>query len=412
VRIITKKQPSQIGYVNAIDNCLTVINSKKSYFRNVHQFFYHRKVNSNLPRYSKRFAVFAFICVGFFACNKDEVTGIQEPPELESLVKFDLSRVPYDSLSTYNFFDGLMSDQEPAYGVIPYDLITTLFTDYAHKHRFVWMPDSVSATYNSDNEVLNFPDGTVLIKSFYYDHVQPADETKIIETRLLIKVNGNWEFANYIWNSDQTAATLNLVGDNVDLSWIDENDISRDTRYRIPSEAECLNCHKINLEPIPIGPKPQNLNRDLMYEDGTMNQLQKWKDLGLISGNIPALIETIVNWEDDSNSLQSRVRAYVDVNCSHCHANEKHCDYRAPRFAWSETTDPANLGICVVPDDIPIQQLTHIVSSGNIPRSALHYRLNSTDETVRMPLLGRTLVHEEAVQLIEQWINTLNPPCN
>ena len=143
-----------------------------------------------------------------------------------------------------------------------------------------------------------------------------------------------------------------------------------------------------------------------------MNQLQKWHDLGMISGSIPNSIETVVDWTNGSESLQDRVRAYLDMNCSHCHADQKHCDYRAPRFAWIETTDPANLGICIEPDETPLPQHTHIISSGNIPRSALYYRINSTDETVRMPLLGRTIVHEEAVQLIEQWINSLDPPCN
>ena len=36
----------------------------------------------------------------------------------------------------------------------------------------------------------------------------------------------------------------------------------------------------------------------------------------------------------------------------------------------------------------------------------------ASEESVRMPLLGRTLVHEEGVQLFEEWINSLTPPCN
>lgn len=369
-------------------------------------------MNLTFSKYSLPLAGLAIISFGWFSCTKVEVTGIQEPPKPESPVTFETSKVPYDSLSTYGFFEGAMSDQNPVYGVIPYDLITPLFTDYALKHRFIWMPDSVSATFGEDHEILNFPDGTALIKTFYYDRVQPNNETRILETRLLIKINGAWEFANYVWNEDQTEATLDLVGSNVDLSWIEDNGTARSTNYRIPSDAECLNCHKVNLEPIPIGPKPQNLNRELIYEEGSLNQLEKWKDIGYLSGSIPCNIETVADWKDESQPLESRVRAYLDINCSHCHANERHCDYRAPRFAWSETTDPANLGICVVPEDIPISQLTHIVSRGKPPKSALHYRISSTDETVRMPLLGRTIVHEEAVQLIEQWINSLNPPCN
>jgi hypothetical protein len=39
------------------------------------------------------------------------------------------------------------------------------------------------------------------------------------------------------------------------------------------------------------------------------------------------------------------------------------------------------------------------------------HRMGATDEAVRMPLLGRSVVHEEAVELITTWINSLNPPC-
>ena len=349
-----------------------------------------------------------------FACTKDKATEPQpEDPHVHSPVIFDPALVPYDSLSTYNLFEGVMADQNPVYGVLPYELINPLFTDYAHKYRFIWMPDSVSAHYNGDENIFDFPDGTVLIKSFYYDHVQPNDETRILETRLLYRTNGIWHFANYVWNTDQTEATMDLNGSYVDLEWLDDNNQQRSAIYRIPSDAECLTCHKDeNTSPIPIGPKPQNLNKDLFYTEGAKNQLQKWEEFGYISGGYPSNIETVADWGNTSLSLEDRVRGYLDINCAHCHSDDRHCSYRVPRFAWGESNDTTLLGICVIPDEFPLPQYTHIVSRGNIARSVMHYRLNTTDETVRMPLLGRTIIHDEAVQLIEQWITTLDPPCN
>jgi len=82
------------------------------------------------------------------------------------------------------------------------------------------------------------------------------------------------------------------------------------------------------------------------------------------------------------------------------------------RFAFSETSDPVNLGVCVEPDEVIEPQLTHIVASGNIHRSVLYYRISSTNEAERMPLLGRTIVHEEARAMIQEWIEGLSPPCN
>jgi hypothetical protein len=56
--------------------------------------------------------------------------------------------------------------------------------------------------------------------------------------------------------------------------------------------------------------------------------------------------------------------------------------------------------------------MTYIVARGNAARSMLHFRMSSNDEAVRMPLMGRTIVHQEAVDMIATWINTMPVPCN
>ncbi|HEY0976588.1 MAG TPA: hypothetical protein VGE21_03890, partial [Flavobacteriales bacterium] len=311
-----------------------------------------------------------------------------------------------------NFFSGPMKDQQPVQGVLPYDVITPLFTDYAHKKRFVWMPSGTQATYAGDHVTLDFDDGAVLIKTFYYDHVQPSDATRIIETRLLFKVNGEWKFADYIWNAEQTEAVLDLEGSVTSIAWTDDNGTPRSTDYRIPSHAECVTCHKKDGLPSPIGPKPQNLRMDRTYTEGTMDQLSKWVEMGYLTDAVPSEIVSTVRWDDPSQDLTDRVRSYVDMNCSHCHSATGYCNYRPMRFAFNETTDPANLGVCVEPHDIPDPVLTYIVARGNAERSVVSYRMHATAENMRMPLLGRTLVHEEGVALIDEWIESLDPPCN
>ena len=151
------------------------------------------------------FIISLIVCLTIFSCTSDDYyTPIPEPQEIEpeeiSPVIFDIAEVPYQTLSDYNFFDGDLKDLSPVYGVLPYDLNSSLFSDYAKKKRFVWMPDDVSAAYVNDYSPLNFPIGTVLIKNFYYNNFQPANDTKIIETRLMINKADGWIFANYIWN--------------------------------------------------------------------------------------------------------------------------------------------------------------------------------------------------------------------
>lgn len=347
--------------------------------------------------------LFLSLFITLTSCGDDEEYKKVSP------VQLDLNAVPYPKLSDYKFFEGEMKNQKPVYKVLPYDLNSPLFTDYAHKKRFIWMPEGVNATYTADADILDFPVGTVLIKSFYYDNVQPGNTTRIIETRLLIKKGNAWIFANYIWNDEQTEATLDLAGGYTPISW-KENGVTKSTNYQIPSAAECLVCHKVNDSPIPIGVKPQNLNKPFNYPEGTEDQLSRWIDEGYLDDK-PNGITSTVDWTDETKPLDLRVRSYIDINCAHCHKEGSHCDYMSMRFAFSETVNPQNLGICVPPQEKPDPALTHIVAKRNPARSALFYRISSVVPSERMPILGRTVVHEEAVAMIEQWINAMDGTC-
>ncbi|WP_047548950.1 Ig-like domain-containing protein [Psychroserpens sp. Hel_I_66] len=326
-----------------------------------------------------------------------------------SIVSFDLDEIPYNTLSEYNFFSGEMKDLNPTHGVIPYDLNSTLFTDYAHKKRFVWMPDGSKASYNSDFTPLDFPLGSVLIKNFYYDNVQPSNTTRIIETRLMYMTAEGWDFAKYVWDDEQSEATFTNSGSVTNIQWI-EDGITNNVNYRIPSRNECFACHNKFGTPVPIGPKPQNLNRDLNYAEGTTNQLQKWIDFGYLENNLPTSIVSTVDWEDETLDLNLRLRSYLDINCAHCHSEESYCEYRPMRFAFNDNEDDTNKGVCV-PPDTQIEGTTHIVVPNNIEASVLRFRVSSIEEQNRMPLLGRTLKHEEGVRLIEEWINSLTGDC-
>lgn len=358
-------------------------------------------------------SLFAFIlCLLILSSCKSDDETVYDPIPI-SPVNFNIDSAPYQTLSEYNFFEGTLSDMTPVYGVLPYEPINSLFTDYAHKKRFIWMPNDVKATYIEDYKTLNFPTGTILIKSFYYDNVLPENTTKIIETRLMIRMATEWVFANYIWNSDQTEATLDMTGSTVNIEW-QEGNITKSTSYRIPSAAECLVCHKISNTPTPIGTKPQNINNTLLYNDGSMNQLEKWGAFGYLdNAGLPNTsdIETVVNWQNTNESLDLRARSYLDINCAHCHIQDAHCSYRPIRLSFNETSSPNKYGECLVPDENIDNSLTHIISPNRPSRSVMYYRINTTDESVRMPLIGRTIIHEEGVSLIENWINSLTTVC-
>lgn len=364
-----------------------------------------------MKHYKVVFAFFAVLVI-IISCTKSE----EEEEYIElSPVTVDLTQVPYEKLSDYNFFVGPLKNQKPALDVLIYEPASSLFTDYAHKKRFVWMPKGTKAAYESDAKVLNLPVGSALIKSFFYENVQnttPIGSTRIIETRIMIRKSTGWIFAEYVWNDDQTEAYLDMAGSNTNVEWIDENNVNQVVEsYRIPSDQQCMTCHKFDEQPIPIGIKPQNLNFNYAYTDGIKNQLSKWVEVGYLEDNVPSSIASTVNYMDESQSLELRVRSYVDINCAHCHQSNSHCDYRPMRFAFSESADLANMGVCVDSQDMMDfpPALSKIVNPNNKNRSMLYYRLNTENESYRMPLLGRSKIHAEALVLVEEWINSLSP---
>ena len=357
-----------------------------------------------------------------YSCSKSDDSGYV-PVSPESPVTVDLAAVPYPKLSDYKFFIGEMKNLEPALNVLPFEPASALFSDYAHKKRFVWMPEGVRATYSADNKILEMPVGSVLIKNFYYENVQnttPVGSTRIVETRLIIRKANSYEFANYIWNDEQTEAYYNMAGAYKDITWKDENGITKSVEYRIPADVQCIVCHKssrlvngaVETVYIPIGIKPQNLNWNYNYGGVTKNQLSKWIEQGYLDSNfsLPSAENSTVNYNDLTKTLDQRARSYVDINCSHCHSVDRHCEYRPMRFAYSDTKNNlAAMGVCVDTEDMQgfDPTLNKIVRGRDIEHSMLYHRLNTTDEAVRMPLHGRTLLHTEGLVLMKDWINSL-----
>lgn len=347
----------------------------------------------------------------FISCSENDDEYIPVSP-----VTADLTLVPYPRLSDYHFFEGDIKDQIPSLNVIPYEPASSLFTDYASKKRFIWMPAGVKAAYVADNRILDFPVGTVLIKTFYYTTIQPGNVTKIIETRLMIRKSDGWKFYEYVWNDDQTDADLVsgidfTNGSTKNITFAKPSGEIITTDYRIPSDAECFACHKINETATPIGVKPQNLNHNHTYGNKSKKILQKLVDQGYLD-NFPSSIASAVNYHDTTQPIDLRLRSYLDANCAHCHQDEARCYYRPVRFAFGLTNVDSNIGICLLADEEISPTLQKVITPGNFNKSIMHFRLSSNDESERMPLLGRTVVHDEGVALLEEYISSLTQTCN
>ncbi len=316
-----------------------------------------------------------------------------------------------DKLSEYGFFEAPMKDLVPAGNVVPYELNTPLFSDYAHKARFIKFPVGASATYN-EKEVLDFPEGTVLIKNFYYpeDFRKPEGARKIIETRLLLRETDDWQALSYIWNDEQTEAYLEVTGGTVDVSWRHTDGLIRNVAYSIPNLNQCKNCHAFNNEIRPIGPTVRHLNRDNRFDDQSQNQLVYMANQGYLSGSPDqSQWPQLASWESPADqSIEHRARAYLDVNCGSCHRPEGSGNTSGLFLHYHEQNDAAlGIGKAPVAAGRGSGGLKYDVFPGHPEESILLHRMKSLDPGVMMPEMGRKLVHEEGVALIEEWIRSL-----
>lgn len=315
------------------------------------------------------------------------------------------------NLSEYGFFEGNPADQFPADGVMPYALNTPLFSDYAEKLRFVKIPGGKAAGYR-EREVMDFPVGTVLIKTFYYpeDMRKPEKGRRLLETRLLMHAEDGWHALPYVWNAEQTDATLEVTGGIKEVRWKHTDGKKRQLEYSVPNINQCKGCHVKNQVIKPIGPTARQLNGDFPYPEGEANQLQHWAATQRLNGLPEAdAIPRLPVWNDPSSgTLSERARAYLDINCAHCHNAQAPANTSGLLLDYYQQ-DSTALGMFKPPVAAGrgSGSRQYDILPGHPKESILWYRMSSTDPGEMMPELGRKLVHEEGLALVEAWIKTL-----
>jgi uncharacterized repeat protein (TIGR03806 family) len=320
--------------------------------------------------------------------------------------------------------------------VVPYDLNSPLFSDYAHKLRTVWMPPGAAARYNS-TQSFDFPVGTILSKTFYYPRASGKDtavmrtydqsqdfwgegldlaNVRLIETRLLVRREHGWEALPYVWNAAQTDAELARTGDELPLELLAPDEPAEAFTYVVPNENQCAGCHATDMQTksiSPIGLKARHLNRNYSYASGAENQLLHLQKIGYLSG-VPPLAEVPrnANWRDTAEPLEARARAYLDVNCSHCHNPSGPANTTSLSFETVTAAD-RHLGVCKPPVAAGRGTGDHMfdIVPGRPDDSILPFRMSSREPGVMMPEQGRGTVHREGLALIRDWIAAMPGHC-
>jgi len=330
---------------------------------------------------STAFSLLALLLLAIYACNGDDFNRVVEIPDFD----FPQTIVFENELSAYNIFEGTPSDLSPTSDFHLLELSSILFTDYAHKQRLVKLPEGTQMERQNDGAI-DFPDGTILTKTFYY-HNDERDTSlgkRIIETRLMIKEDDTWNIATYVWNETQTDATLELNGEDTQVSWINATGERLSTLYHVPDENECIACHQANSAMIPLGTKLRNLNRRVERDGNTINQINYLQDKSLLSSFDESIIPTIVAYNDLSNALVDRGRAYLDLNCAHCHNPT----------AWEVPTER----------EFDFRYETTFDQTG-IPFEVDKIKRALLDE--EMPFIGTTVLDQEGIDLVVEYLDSL-----
>jgi uncharacterized repeat protein (TIGR03806 family) len=294
--------------------------------------------------------------------------------------------------------------------VIPYEINAPFWSDGAHKERFVAVPNEGKITFHED-KAWEFEDGAVTVKSFSLDMEEgkPASRRRI-ETRIVVKQNDRWVGYTYVWNNQQTDATL------VDALGMDRTYSIKDRASRggvrkqvwhFPSRNECMFCHS-RAAGFVLGLTTPQMNRDHQYAGAADNQLRTLSHIGLFKTELPkppTEYRAYPNPFDRAKDIDSRVKTYLQVNCSMCHVTDGGGNslidlaYKTPLAKARTLNEPP------IHDTFGIAN-ARLIAPGDARRSVMYYRMSHRGEG-QMPPTSTNRVDQAGARLLAEWISQL-----
>ena len=313
---------------------------------------------------------------------------------------------PRDGASAYPLLlseTGAFSDLStvvPSEGVIPFTVNSPLWSDGALKSRWIALPND-GPPYDAGEQIAfaptgewSFPDGTVFIKEFDLVVDEQTMERKRLETRLLVRdEDGTVYGVTYKWRADNSEADLLPGGLEEDIPIVTADGGTRIQRWSYPCRADCLFCHNPAANYV-LGAKTHQLNGTFTYpQTGRAdNQLRTLNHLGMLNpaineAEIPSYLHSVA-LTDSTSPIQTRMRSWIDSNCSQCHRPGSYCPSYDGRF-YTPLSEQ-NL-------------INSFVRFRDLGNSELYQRDNALDAS-KMPPLAKNVVHEAAMAVLRQWI--------
>ncbi len=345
---------------------------------------------------------------------------------------------------------------EPA--LVPYSVNAPLWSDGAHKERWLGLPGADSRIEFTTSRGWDFPDETVFVKSFALETEEgnPASR-RWIETRFLTKQNGEWAGYSYVWNDEQTDGTL-IVKEGLDRGFTikvpksaEHPEGVRKQTWRFPSRAECMVCHSRAANFV-LGLTELQMNKEHDYGGERANQLTVLEHLGMLRVQAadamkeklregakaggksdreadayvnrqtatrgqreavpsallafaPEQYRKLVDPYDAKQPLEARARSYLHANCAQCHVEAGGGN---AQMELEFTTAPDKMRVF---DVKPVHHTyglpdARLVAPGSPERSVLLHRVGHRDAGY-MPPLATSVVDRAAVAMLREWIEKM-----
>lgn len=312
-------------------------------------------------------------------------------------------------------------DHEPAPGVVPFVVNVPLWSDGTTADRLLAVPGNGRITLDPKGN-WQLPEGSVLARTVSIEMEKGKPESRRrIETQVLHLEADSWRPYSYAWTDDQSDAVLvDAKGSSRTVAVVDPSAPGgkRTLDHRIHARVECILCHNPWVEKkttvfgpqsaSPLSMNTAQMNRPSRYGEQQINQLTAFHEMGLLaSPPEPDKLPRLANPYDESGDLEQRVRAYWQVNCSHCH------QFNAGGTATIALGIEVPLAETKTIGARPIQGTfgipgARIIAPGEPERSVLYYRISKLGGG-RMPRVGSNQVDERALQLFHDWIARMRP---
>ncbi|WP_372718223.1 PQQ-dependent sugar dehydrogenase [Novipirellula sp.] len=315
----------------------------------------------------------------------------------------DEPQLPFpENLSDTGLFSSV-KNLTPVAGMIPYEVNVPMWCDGANQQRFLALPQAGQVEF-AVSKPWRFPLGTVFVNHLTLPVTKQNQPVRRLETRLWVHGRNGWDGYTYVWNEDQSDASLIQLPEPRRLEVLTkQGPVER--HWHFLTNEQCNVCHS-KANGFVLGFNTRQLNR--IDPDGVTNQIDRLEQMGIFRDPLPlppTTLPSFADWHAGEGSIKEMARAYLAVNCAVCHVRDR---LGITQIDLRYSTPLAEMKLVGMRPRRPKSERSaareSLVEPGYPEDSELLRRVTAEDED-RMPPLGRSIPDVEAAKVLAAWIS-------